>query len=56
MSCGVVEVVTHSTLRGFEHLERERELTKRIYKSRIHAGNLRGHLPVKWEGKSVGVC
>ncbi len=37
MSCGVVEMVKRSTLRWFGHLERmdERELTKRIYRSKI---------------------
>ncbi len=43
MSCGVV-LVKHSTLRWFGHLERmdESELTKRIYRSKIDAGNVRG--------------
>ncbi len=36
MSCGVVEMVKLSTLSWYGHLERmdERELTKRIYRSR----------------------
>ncbi len=44
ISCGVVEMVKCSTLRWFGHLERmnERELTKRIYRSKIDAGNMRG--------------
>ncbi len=44
MSCGLVEMVKRSTLRWFGHLERmnKSELTKRIYKSRIDAGNVRG--------------
>jgi len=43
MSCGVV-VVKYSTLRWFGHLERmgESELTRRIYKSRIDVGSVRG--------------
>ncbi len=43
MSCGVVEMVKRSTLRWFGYLERmdERELTKRIYRSKIDAGNVR---------------
>ncbi len=51
MSCGVVEMVKRSTLRWFGHLERmdERELTKRIYRSKIDAGNVRGQPPIKWE-------
>ncbi len=51
MSSGVVEMVNHSTLRWFGHLERidERELTKRIYRSKIDAGNVRGRPPIKWK-------
>ncbi len=43
MSCGVVEMVKHTTLRRFGHLLRmdETELTKRIYRSKIDAGNVR---------------
>ncbi len=43
MSCGVV-MVKRNTLKWFGHLERmdERELTKKIYKSKIDAGNVRG--------------
>ncbi len=55
MSCGVVEMMKHSTLRWFGHLERmdESELTKRIYKSEIDAGNVRGQPPIKWEDKAL---
>ncbi len=44
MNCRMVEMVKRSTLRWFGHLERmdERELTKRIYRSKIDAGNVRG--------------
>ncbi len=44
MSCGLVEMLKRRTLRWFGHLERmdERELTKRIYRSKIDAGNVRG--------------
>ncbi len=47
MSCGVVEMVKRSTLRWFGHLERmdERELTKKIYRSKIDVGNVRGQPP-----------
>ncbi len=40
MSCGVVEMVKRSTLRWFGPMERmdKRELTKRIYRSKIDAG------------------
>jgi len=53
MSCGVVEMVKRSTLRWFGHLERmgESELTRRIYKSRIDVGSVRGRPPVKWEDR-----
>ncbi len=49
MSCEVVEMVKRSTLRWFGHLERmnERELTKRISRSKINAGNVRGRPPIK---------
>ncbi len=30
---------------------RERELTKRIYRSKIDAGNVRGQPPIKWEDR-----
>ncbi len=52
MSCGVVEM-KHSTLRWFGHLERmdEKEMTKKIYRSKIDAGNVRGRPPVKWEDR-----
>ncbi len=44
MSHGVVEMVKRSTLRWFGRLERmdKRKLTKRIYKSKTDAGNVRG--------------
>ncbi len=44
MSSGVVEVAKCSTMRWFGHLERMdgTELTRRIYKSRTDAGNVRG--------------
>ncbi len=29
----------------------ERELTKRIYRSKIDAGNVRGRPPIKWEDR-----
>jgi len=29
----------------------ESELTRRIYKSRIHVGSMRGRPPVKWEDR-----
>ncbi len=53
MSCGVVEMVKRSTLRWFGHLERmdEREVTKRIYRSTIDAGNVRGQPPIKWKDR-----
>ncbi len=53
MSCGVVEMVKRSTLRWSGHLERmdERELTKRIYRSKIDARNVRGQPPIKWEDR-----
>ncbi len=53
MSCGVVEMVKRSTLRWFGHLERmdERELTKRVYRCKIDAGNVRGRPPFKWEDR-----
>ncbi len=53
ISCGVVEMVKHSTQRWFGHLERmdERELTKRIYRSKIDAGNVREQPPIKWEDR-----
>ncbi len=53
MICGVVEMMKRSTLRWFGHLERmyERELTKRIYRSKIDAGNVRGRPSVKWEDR-----
>ncbi len=43
VSCVVVEMVKCCTLRWFGHLERmdERELTKRIYRSKTDAGNVR---------------
>ncbi len=53
-SCGVVEVVKHNILLiWFGHLERmgESKLARRIYKSRIDAGNVRGQPPVKWEDR-----
>ncbi len=30
---------------------RERELTQRIYRSKIDAGNVRGRPPIKWENR-----
>ncbi len=53
VSCGVVEMVKRSTLRWFGHLERmnERELTKRIYRSKTDDGNVRGQPPIKWEDR-----
>ncbi len=53
MSCGVVEMVKRSTLRWSGHLERmdERELTKRIYRSKVDAGNVRERPPIKWEDR-----
>ncbi len=44
INCGVVEMVKRSTLRWFGHLERmdERELTKKIHRSKIDDGNVRG--------------
>ncbi len=53
MSCGVVKMVKRSTLRWFGHLERidERELTKKVYRSKIDAGNVRGRPPTKWEDR-----
>ncbi len=53
MSCGVVEMVKRSTLRWFGHLERigKRELTKKIYRSKIDNGNVRGRTPIKWEDR-----
>ncbi len=53
MSCGVVEMVNRNTLRWFGHLERryERELSKKIYKSKIDGGNVRGRPPIKWEDR-----
>ncbi len=53
MSCGVVEVVKRSTLRWCGHLERmdEIDLTKRMYKSKIDVGNVRGRHPIKWEDR-----
>ncbi len=53
MSCGVVEMVKHSTMIWLGHLERmdKRELTKRIYRSKIDAGNVRGRPPIKWEDR-----
>ncbi len=53
MSCGVVEMVKRSTLRWFGHLERmdKSELTKRIYKSNIDAGNVRERHPITWEDR-----
>ncbi len=52
MSCGVV-MVKRSTLRWFGHLERmdERELTKRIQRSKIDAGNVRGRPPINWKDR-----
>ncbi len=52
MSCGVV-MVKRSTLRWFVHLERmdERELTKRIYISKVDAGNVRGQPSIQWEDR-----
>ncbi len=43
MNCGVVETVKCSTMRRFGHMERmdESELTKRIYKCKIVAVNVR---------------
>ncbi len=29
----------------------ERELTKRIYRSKVDAGNVRGRPPIKWEDR-----
>ncbi len=51
MSCGVAEVVKCSTVRWYGHLGRigKSELRRRIYKSRIDAGNVRGRPPDKWE-------
>ncbi len=48
MSCGVVEVVNHSTLKYFRYLEiiGDNEMTRRIY---IDTGNVRGQLHIKWE-------
>ncbi len=53
MGCGVVKIVKHSTLRWFGHLERmdERELTKRIYRIKIDAENVRGRPHIKWEDR-----
>ncbi len=55
MSCAVVEMVKRSTLRWFGKLERmdERELTKRIYRSKIDAGSVRGQAPIKWEDRVI---
>ncbi len=49
MSCGMVEVVKHNTLRGFGYMERmgESEITRRIYKTGTDAENIRGLSPVK---------
>ncbi len=53
MSCGVVEILKRSTLRWFGHLEKidEKELTKRIHRSKIDAGNVRGRPRIKWEDR-----
>jgi len=56
MNCGVVEVVKHSTLRWFGHLERMgSEMTRKIYNGRVDAAGVRGRPPIKWEDRFVGV-
>jgi len=49
MNCGVVEIVKHSTLRWFGHVERmsENGTKKRTYKSGKDAVGVKGRFPGK---------
>ncbi len=50
--CGVVEV-KRQTLKWFGHMEQieEGKMTRRVYKSEIEGGNVRGRPPVKWRDR-----